>query len=124
MKQKKLIKSLLHLVSYGFIAKCLSVVAKIITTRAVGVEGMGDFSLISPIMLLLYTLGQLGLPTAITKLISSNYENRYKIMISSLIIGTIIEFMIIMELGVCMFSIYFKDGKKHDPGNEPIPCPV
>lgn len=98
MKQKKLIKSLLHLVSYGFIAKCLSVVAKIITTRAVGVEGMGYFSLISPIMLLLYTLGQLGLPTAITKLISSNYENRYKIMISALIIGTIINIFIIILL--------------------------
>jgi hypothetical protein len=42
MKQKKLIKSLLHLVSYGFIAKCLSVIAKIITTRAVGVEGMNQ----------------------------------------------------------------------------------
>ena len=31
-----------------------------------------------------------------------------------LIIGTIIEFMIIMELGVCIFCIYFRDGKKHD----------
>ena len=31
-----------------------------------------------------------------------------------LIIGTIIEFMIIMELGVCIFSIYFKDGEKND----------
>ena len=98
MKQKKLIKSLLHLVSFGFVAKCLSIIAKIITTRAVGVEGMGYFSLISPIMLLLYTLGQLGLPTAITKLISSNYENRFKIMISSLMIGTIINVFIIIVL--------------------------
>ena len=98
MKQKKLIKSLLHLVSFGFVAKCLSIIAKIITTRAVGVEGMGYFSLISPIMLLLYTLGQLGLPTAITKLISSNYENRFKIMISSLIIGSIINLFIIIVL--------------------------
>ena len=98
MKQKKLIKSLLHLVSYGFIAKCLSIIAKIITTRAVGVEGMGYFSLISPIMLLLYTLGQLGLPTAITKLISSHYEKRYEIMVSSLIIGIVINLFIIVTL--------------------------
>ena len=67
MKQKKLIKSLLHLISFGFMAKMLSIVAKIITTRAVGVEGMSYFSLVSPIMLMLYTIGQLGLPTAITK---------------------------------------------------------
>ena len=31
MKQKKLIKSLLHLISFGFMAKMLSIVAKIIT---------------------------------------------------------------------------------------------
>lgn len=98
MKQKKLIKSILHLISFGFAAKCLSIIAKIITTRAVGVEGMGYFSLISPIMLLLYTLGQLGLPTAITKLISSHYEKRFQIMISSLIIGVFINIFIIIVL--------------------------
>jgi len=97
MKQKKLIKSLLHLISFGFVAKMLSIVAKIITTRVVGVEGMGYFSLVSPIMLLLYTLGQLGLPTAITKLISKNYENRFKIMITSLFVGSIIN-IILMTL--------------------------
>lgn len=100
MKQKKLIKSLLHLISFGFMAKMLSIVAKIITTRAVGVEGMSYFSLVSPIMLMLYTIGQLGLPTAITKLISSNYENRFKIMISSLIIGSIVNVIIIVVLYV------------------------
>ena len=91
MKQKKLIKSLLLLISFGFAAKALSIIAKILTTRAVGVEGMGYFSLVSPIMLTLYTLGQFGLPTTITKLISSKYENRYKIMITSLFIGIIIN---------------------------------
>ena len=98
MEQKKLIKSLLHLISFGFFAKALSIVAKILTTRAVGVEGMGYFSLVSPIMLLLYTIGQLGLPTTITKLISSNYENRYKVMVSSLIIGLIVNIIIIFIL--------------------------
>ena len=98
MKQKILIKSLLHLIGFGFIAKALSIIAKIITTRAIGVEGMGYFSLISPIMLTLYTLGQIGLPTAITKLISLNYEKRYQIMISSLFIGIIINIILLFLL--------------------------
>ncbi|MBQ9730924.1 MAG: oligosaccharide flippase family protein [Bacilli bacterium] len=98
MKQKKLIKSLLHLISFSFAAKMLSIIAKILTTRAVGVEGMSYFSIVSPIMLLLYTIGQLGLPTAITRMISSNYEKRYKIMITSLIIGVFVNIIILFIL--------------------------
>lgn len=113
MKQKKLIKSLLHLISFGFMAKTLSIIAKIITTRAVGIEGMGYFSLVSPIMLLLYTLGQLGLPTAITRLISSNYENRYKIMISSLLIGLSVN--IFLLLLVLIFAPFIANNLLKNP---------
>lgn len=98
MKQKNAINSLLYLISFSFLAKLLSIIAKIITTRAVGKEGMGIFSLVSPIMLLLYTLGQIGLPTTISKLISANYEKRYKIMITSLILGSIINLILILIL--------------------------
>ena len=94
MKRKKILKSLLYLVIFGFFAKILSVIAKVITTRAVGVEGMSIFSLTSPIMLLLYTLGQIGLPNTISKLIASNYEKRYKIIISSFIIGTFLNIIL------------------------------
>ena len=76
--KNKLYSSLMLLIIFGGIAKLLSTVARITTTRIIGVEGMSIYSLVVPIMSFVISLAQMGLPTAITKLVSSDYKNRGK----------------------------------------------
>lgn len=98
MSKKILLKSTFLLLLFSFIAKLLSVLAKIITTRTIGVQAMGYFSLVSPIMILMFTLGHAGLPLALSKTIASNYAKRLKIMANAIIIGTIINIFIMYFL--------------------------
>ena len=95
--RNKLYKSIVLLVILGGVAKLLSTIARIITTRVVGVEGMSIYSLVAPLMIFIISLAQFGLPTAITKLISSNYKERKKYVITGYFIG-ILTSIILMFL--------------------------
>ena len=92
--KNKIYKSLILLIILGGIAKILSTIARIITTRIVGVEGMSIYSLVAPIMVFVISLAQFGLPTAITKLISGDYKNRKKYVITSYFIGLLTSIII------------------------------
>lgn len=64
------IKSTIILVIGGFITKILGMFIKIVLTRTISTEGIGIYSLILPTFNLFITLCSLGLPIAISKLIS------------------------------------------------------
>ncbi len=72
-------------------------VARILMNRSLGVEAMSLYTLASPAMVLLITLAQMGIPTAIATLISRNPHKSKKIFLSGLFLATIISlfFMII-----------------------------
>jgi len=64
------IKSTIILIIGGFLTKILGMLIKIILTRTISTTGIGIYSLILPTFNLFITLCSLGLPVAISKLIS------------------------------------------------------
>lgn len=76
------IKSTIILILGGFLTKILGMIIKIALTRAISTEGIGIYSLILPTFNLFITLCSLGLPVAISKLISEGRNNNKKIVLS------------------------------------------
>ena len=85
------IKSTIILILGGLITKVLGMVIKIALTRAVTTKGIGLYSLILPTFNLFITLCSLGLPVAISKLISEGGKNNKKIVLSMMPIMLIIN---------------------------------
>ena len=98
MKKNKFIKSTIILIIGGFITKVLGMIIKIIITRIIGTEGIGLYSLIIPTFLLLNTIAQLGLPTALNILISKNKLNHKQLVITASLISLFIDLCIFIIL--------------------------
>ncbi len=96
--KNKIYSSAFWLIILGGVAKIFSTFARIATTRIVGIEGMSIYSLIAPMMVFIISLAQQGLPTAISKLVSGDYKNRKKYVISSYFIGLISSIIIMFFL--------------------------
>ena len=96
MKKSKFIKSSIILIIGGFITKVLGMLVKIILTRKIGLETLGLYSLILPTYLLIISLAEYSLPTALNVLISSKKYNNKNILITSLIISFILDFIIML----------------------------
>ena len=91
------IKSTIILIIGGFITKVLGMIIKIITTRMIGSNGYGLYALIMPTMMLLISISQLGLPTALNVLIAKN-KNTKRLITASLIISLTIDLLIMIFL--------------------------
>ena len=96
--KNKFIKSTLILIIGGFFTKLLGMVIKIVLTRLVGTTGIGLYSMIMPTFLLLINISQLGLPTALNVLISSNKYNTKNLVFTSIIISLTINLIIFLLL--------------------------
>lgn len=96
--KNKFIKSTLILVIGGFFTKVLGMIIKIILTRLIGTEGIGLYSMIMPTFLLLNSIAQLGLPTALNVLIASDKYNTKNLVFTSIIISLSIDVLIILFL--------------------------
>ena len=83
MKKNKFIKSTIILVIGGFFTKLLGMFIRIIITRIIGTEGMGLYSLVSPTFMLLNSIAQLGLPTALNILIAKNKTSSKKLIFTA-----------------------------------------
>lgn len=70
MSKQTFIKGSIILILAGAIVKILGFVNKIIVVRIIGEEGFGLFTMAFPTLLLTVTLTQLGLPVAISKMVS------------------------------------------------------
>ena len=98
MKKSKFVKSTLILIVGGFITKILGMVIKIIMTRLVGTEGIGIYMILSPTFMLLIALAQLGLPIAISKLVSEDKRNNKVLVASAFPITIVVNVLIIIFL--------------------------
>lgn len=98
--KNKFIKSTLILIIGGFFTKVLGMVIKIVLTRLIGTEGIGLYSMIMPTFLLLNSIAQLGLPTALNILISSDKHNTKNLVSTAIIISLSIDILIMIFLGV------------------------
>ena len=96
--KNKFIKSTLILIIGGFITKLLGMTIKIVMTRLIGTEGIGLYSMIMPTFLLLNSIAQLGLPTALNVLISNGKFNTKSLVSTAIIISLSIDFLIIIFL--------------------------
>ena len=83
------IKSTIILLIGGLLTKVLSVIIKIIMTRKLGIETLSMYMIILPTFSLAITLGQIGLPIALSRLVALNNKNN-KILYFSIIPITLV----------------------------------
>lgn len=88
------IKSTIILILGGFLTKILGMFIKIVLTRTISTEGIGIYSLVLPTFNLFITLCSLGLPVAISKLVSE--KNKY----SKQIVLTPVPFILLFNIGL------------------------
>ena len=91
------IKSTIILIIGGFITKVLGMIIKIIITRKIGSSGYGLYALIIPTLMILISISQLGLPTALNVLIAKG-KNTKKLIFTSLVISLSIDLFIAIFL--------------------------
>jgi len=96
--KNKFIKSTLILIVGGFFTKLLGMIIKIVLTRSIGSEGIGLYSMIMPTFMLLNSISQLGLPTALNVLIANGKFNTKNLIFTSIVISLSIDFIIIIFL--------------------------
>ena len=101
----KFIKSTIILIIGGLITKILSLVIRIITTRYIGTYGIGLFMMIMPTFTLLISLAQMGLPIAISKLVSEDTRNNKKIVFSCIPMTILLNIVIFIVLFFASDSI-------------------
>lgn len=111
--KNKFIKSTLILIIGGFFTKLLGMIIRIFLTRNIGSLGMGLYSMIMPTFMLLNSIAQLGLPTALNVLIASEKYNTKNLVFTSILISISIDFLIFLIL---IFSCnYISNNLLNDP---------
>lgn len=113
MKNNKFIKSTIILLIGGFITKILGMIIKIVMTRLIGTEGIGLYMLIMPTFMLLITLGQLGFPIAISKLVAEDKKNNKNLVLSLIPISLIINIIIIVLM--LLLSTFISNSLLNEP---------
>lgn len=93
--KNKFIKSIIILIIGGLITKVLGMIIKIVLTRTIGTEGISEYMLVLPTFNLFITLCNLGVPIAITKLISEKKNSSKRIVIPTTIIVLLYDFILI-----------------------------
>lgn len=104
MIKNKFIKSTLILILGGLISKIMAMVIRIYLTRNIGPTGLGLYMLVLPTFGLFITIANLGLPIAVSKLVSEKKNNNKKLVLS--IIPLIILFNISLMLILIISSKY------------------
>lgn len=110
--KSKFIKSTIILIIGGFITKILGMIIKIVLTRTVSTEGIGLYMLVLPTFNLFITLCNLGVPTAITKLVSERKNNSKKIIIPTTIIILLYDLLLILI--ILLISPYLANNLLHN----------
>lgn len=113
MKKYKFIIATIILIIGGFITKILSMIIKIVMTRLVGTEGIGLYMLVNPTFMLFIAICTLGLPTAISKLVSEDKRNNKKLVFSGVLISIIIN-IIIMSI-ILLSGRFIANNLLHEP---------
>lgn len=112
MKKNKFIKSTIILVIGGFITKILGMIIKIALTRSIGTNGISLYMLVLPTFNLFITLCNLGVPIAITKLVSENKKSSKKIIIPTTYL--ILIYNLILILIIIIISPYLANNLLHN----------
>lgn len=98
--KNKFIKSTLILIVGGFFTKALGMIIKIVLTRTIGTTGIGLYSMIMPTFMLLNSIAQMGLPTALNVLVAGEKYNSKNLIFTAITISLSIDFLIMLFLGI------------------------
>ena len=96
--KEKFIKSTIILTIGGLITKVLGLLIRIITTRIIGLEGIGLYMMIMPTYGLFITIATLSLPIAISKLVSENKRNNKNVVLGIIPIAMFIDIVLVLIL--------------------------
>lgn len=110
MKNKFIISTFILIIG-GFITKLLGMIIKIVTTRIIGVKGIGMYMLILPTFTLFISLSQAGIPIALSKLISEDKRSSKRLFFSNL--PLVIFINIILIILILILSPYISDNLLH-----------
>ncbi len=94
--KEKFIKETIILIIGGLLTKILGMVIKIITTRIVGINAIGLYSLVMPTYGLLITIATLSLPIAISKLVAENTRKNKNIVLGVIPIAMLFNVILII----------------------------
>ena len=106
--KEKFIKSTFILVIGGLITKILGMVIRIITTRIIGTEALGLYTLTLPTFNLFITIATLSIPIAISKIVAEDVRNNKKIVFGIVPIIMIINSIIMIILILSAKTIAIK----------------
>ncbi len=112
LKKNKFIKSTLILIIGGFISKIMAMVIRIILTRVIGTEGIGLYMLVLPTFVLFITLGNMGVTTSLSKLVSEHKKNNQKLVLS--IIPTILLFNLLLMIILFVLAPFISNCLLHN----------
>lgn len=104
MKKSTFLKSTIILTIGGFITKILGMIIKIVMSRLLGTDGIGLYMMLFPTLSLFVTISSLGLPIAISKLVSEDTKNNNNLVFSLISVSFIINIIIILFI---LFSSSF-----------------
>ena len=112
--KRKLINSFLVLATSSAISKIFSILNRMLLSRLLPIEAMSLYLVIMPTLSLCITLGQVGIPSAIFRLVLHPKYNNLKIIVSGIIIS--LFSVVIICLSLFIFSPYIADVllKNHD----------
>ena len=96
--KEKFIKSTIILTIGGLLTKILGMVIRIITTRIIGLNGIGLYMMIMPTYGLFITIATLSLPIDISKLVSENTRNNKNVILGIIPIAMIIDIVLVIVL--------------------------
>ena len=96
--KEKFIKSTIVLVIGGLLTKVLGMVIRIVTTRIIGLKGIGLYMMVMPTYGLFITIATLSLPIAISKLVSENTRNNKNVILGIIPIAMIIDIVLVLIL--------------------------
>ncbi len=113
MKKNKFVISTIILIIGGLITKILSMVIKIVMTRSVGTEGIGLYMLVNPTFMLFIAICTLGMPTAISKLVSEDKRSSKKLIFSATFIAIIVNILIMLL--VLLSARFIANNLLHEP---------
>ena len=110
-------KSTIILLVGGLLTKILGMIIKIIMTRIVGIDGISLYMLVFPTFSLFMTISQLGLPTAISKIVSEETHNNKNIILSIIPITIIFNIILILILIIIspLLSSILNDNRTYLP---------
>ena len=112
MKKNKFITSAIILMIGSIITKLINMVIRIGISRTIGTTGMGVYMLVVPTFSLFISLSQMGLPVAISKLVSEKKSNNRNLVFSATF--TIMAFNLILLTAIVLSANLIANKLLHD----------